>query len=328
MATRKTTESRLDEFIAACETANGETLSALVGKALGDRHYRLISNAAGVCGERLLYALEQDLVTAYQRLLGNPVKKDPHCIAKGAIVRALVKLDCQDHEFFLAGMRYRQLEPTWGGSVDTALDLRNSSAMGLVGTSYDRAAVAIAELMCDPEAYVRAGALRALACVREDRAEPLLRLKALSGDPDTEVIGECFASLLQLDPDETFEFVAGFLDGADQEIAQYAALALGESRQPAALKALCAAFDQVYVEREFRRILIRAVVLQRSEPAYAWLLDVAAERDADTCELVIEELSIYQTNSKLQARLAQALAARGDDALVRSFLEVWGAAAP
>ena len=325
MAMRKTTETRLEEFISDCEAADGEPLTKLVTKALGDHHYRLIGNAARVCGEQLLYTLEPDLIAAYQRLLDNPVKKDPHCIAKSAIVRALVMLDCQDHEFFLAGMRYRQSEPTWGGSVDTALDLRNSSAMGLVGTSYDRAAVAIAELMCDPEAYVRTGAVRALACLREERAEPLLRFKALSGDPEAEVIGECFTSLLQLDPDETVEFVARFLDGANQEIAQYAALALGESRQAAALNTLCTAFDQVYVERQFRRILIRAVALQRSEPAFAWLLDIAAARDTDACELVIEELSIYRTNHKLKARLSQVLALRSDKALMRWFNKSWGA---
>lgn len=323
MATRKTAETRLEEFIRACAAADGETLTKLVRKALSDRHYRVIANAASMCGDRLLYALEQDLIDAYQRLLDRPVKNDPHCVAKGAIVRTLVKLDCQDHEFFHANMRYRQLQPTWGGSVDTALDVRNSSAMGLVGTSYDRAAVAIAELMCDPEAYVRAGALRALACIRAERAEPLLRFKALSGDPEAEVIGECFASLLRVDIDETVEFVARFLDGADQEIAQYAALALGESRETPALNALCKAFDQIYVEREFRRILIRAVVLQRSEPAFTWLLNTAAERDADACKLVIEELSIYRANSKLQARLAQVLTVRDDTVLVQLFHEAW-----
>lgn len=177
--------------------------------------------------------------------------------------------------------------------------------------------------MNDSEAYVRAGAIRALACLRQDCAEPLLRYKALTGDPEPDVIGECLVALLHLDIDETVDFVSSFLEHKDPEIASQAALALGESREETALRALCDAFDQPYVVRTFRRILIRAIVLQRNEQSYEWLLAVVQQRDVIACEMVIEELGIYRENSMLKANLEAILNQRGDPALLQLFHKVW-----
>lgn len=132
MVARKSIDMRLEELAEFCASAKGKKLLGAVTKALSDPNYRLVAKAATICDEQLLYTLEDHLVVAYRRLLDNPIKKDPNCIAKSTIMRTLVSLDYQYHEFYLAGMRYRQLEPTWGGAVDTALDLRCSSAMGLV----------------------------------------------------------------------------------------------------------------------------------------------------------------------------------------------------
>lgn len=324
MATRRTTDARLEHFLRTCDSAVGDELASVVRDALCDRHYRLVAKAAGAAAEHALYALEDELIAAYRRLLSDPIRRDPHCIAKGAIVRALVTLDCQDIDFFLAAMRYRQLEPVWGGSTDTATEVRVGGAMGLVGTSYHRAAVALAELLTDDEAPVRLGAVRAMTGIPEDRAEALLRLKTLCGDEESEVIGECFAALLQISPDESVEFVAGFLDHQDNELAQLAALALGESRDGQALRRLTETFDQPYVDREIRRILVRAVVLQRTEPAYDWLLRIVRERDAAACRLVIHELALYRDNDKLAERLVAAIQDRDDGALMALFKDQWG----
>jgi hypothetical protein len=323
MATRRSTEARLEQFLRACESAGGDGLDALVRDALRDRHCRIVAKAAGMAAEHALYALEDEQIAAYRRLLSDPIKRDPHCIAKGAIVRALVTLDCQDVDFFLAAMRYRQPEPVWGGTTDTATDVRVAAAMGLVGTSYHRAAVAIAELLTDDEAPVRIGAVRAMTAIPDDRAEPLLRLKALCGDGEAEVVGECFSALLQISPDESVGFVAAFLDRPDTTLAQLAALALGESRDALALRFLAKAFDQPYVDRDFRRILIRAVVLQRTEPAYDCLLQAVRERDAAACRLVIQELALYRDNARLAERLAAAIRDRDDGELMQLFDEEW-----
>jgi len=86
-------------------------------------------------------------------------------------------------------MRYRQPEPVWGGPVDTALDLRCTCAMGLAGTAYPRAIIELVTLLQDSEHHARSGAARAIACTEPLAAEPVLRLKALGGDPEPEAIG-------------------------------------------------------------------------------------------------------------------------------------------
>ena len=83
-------------------------------------------------------------------------------------------------------------------------------------------------LLADPEIAARAGAVRALGESGQSEAMLLLRLKALLGD-DEEIMGECFAALLRLAPAPSLEFVADFLHSSSDEVAERAALALGES---------------------------------------------------------------------------------------------------
>lgn len=44
------------------------------------------------------------------------------------------------------------------------------------------------------------------------------RLKVLAGDPEAEVIGQCFLSLIDLAPDESVAFVARFLESKKTRI--------------------------------------------------------------------------------------------------------------
>ena len=98
--------------------------SAALEPFLADKHYRVVSRAATLAGERSLADLTPHLLTANARFLEDPVKRDPNCIAKGAIARALVNFGCEDVDFYLAGIRYTQPEPVWGGSADSAIDVR------------------------------------------------------------------------------------------------------------------------------------------------------------------------------------------------------------
>src|SRR5580698_7229225 len=133
-------------------------------KALNDKHFLVVARAATVAADRLLHELAGDLVYAYARFLKDPVKRDPGCKAKQAIARALVTLECQDLEFYRAGIRYRQLEPAWGRPTDTATDVRCSCAMGLAAAGHARAVAELTSLLVDPEAVVRTGAARAISC--------------------------------------------------------------------------------------------------------------------------------------------------------------------
>lgn len=323
MTAQKSVDDRLAELETAIEGADGGALAQVLEQALGDRRYRVVALAAHHAGEKLVYDCIPQLLAAWPRFLDKPVKGDPNCLAKKVIARALFDLDCDNVDFYLAAIRYRQMEPVWGGSVDTATDVRCSAAMGLVGTGYSRALVDVAELLVDSEPPVRAGAARAIACGNPREAELLLRLKAMTGDEDALVLGECFGGLLSLEPDESPAFVARFLDAEDDAVVEAAALALGESRLPASLALLQAAWDEVYVPAELRRVLVRAAALHRSDAAFDWLLGLAAEGSAAIAAEIVDVLSIYRHNEKLADRLRAIVNDRGEDESKSMFDRLW-----
>ena len=74
-------------------------------------------------------------------------------------------------DFFIAGLQYHQHEPVWGGTEDTAIDLRVSCAMGLANSAYPRALIALIPLLYDDYAQARQGAVRAIAFTTSDGRE-------------------------------------------------------------------------------------------------------------------------------------------------------------
>jgi len=303
-------EKKLEALSTLEPTADRSAQNALIGKCLDDRHFRVVARAATLAGERSLRERVPDLLRAYARFLGDPVKRDPHCIAKQAIARALVSLECQDVDFFLEGIRYRQLEPVWGGSADAAIDVRCSCAMGLVSTGYSRAVQELTSLLHDPEWGARAGAARAISCGNIREAEALLRFKVLVGDSEPEVIGECFRGLLSVAQEECLPFVAAYLSDTNDGVRDLAALALGESRHPRALEYLQEAWDVTYDMHNFRVVLIRAAALNRTEAAFDWLVSIIEQGARAHADAAVEALSVYERNTKLGERVQAALAKR------------------
>ena len=151
---------------------------------------------------------------------------------------------------------------------------------------------------------------------RAQAFELLLRAKALLGDAEPQVVGECFTGLLTVAPEESIAFVAPYLSHADEAVRELAALALGESRLDAALAPLKQAWDDVLVGDELRRVLLRAAAAHRSEAAFDWLLGLAADARAAVAADVIDALSPYKHNAKLMQRLTAAVTGRGDAALL------------
>jgi hypothetical protein len=174
----------------------------------------------------------------------------------------------------------------------------------------------------DSEAGARAGAVRAIACGNPREAELLLRSKALAGDAEPQVLGECFTGLLRVAPEESIPFVAAYLTHADDAVRELAALALGDSRLDAALTPLKEAWSGVLLGDEFRRALLRAAAAHRSEAAFEWLLEIVAEARAPIVMSVIEALAPYKHNGRLMQRLTRALTERGDGALLEHLAAV------
>jgi hypothetical protein len=294
-----------------------------VAEALAHGHYRVAAKAARLAADASLYDVAPALLAAFARFLDKPVKSDPNCYAKKAITRALVALDCEDVEFFRAGLSLKQMEPVWGGKADTAADVRGTCAIGLVATGYPRALVAIAALLYDEEPDARLGAIRAAANGTPREAELLLRSKVLAGDAMPAIIGECFSALMAIEPEDSLAFVAEWLTKPDDALRELAALALGESRVPAALDVLKNTWMEPVMADEIRFTLIRAAAAHRSEAAFDWLLSIAADARQVVAARVIESLEPYKNNARLGERLRSALAARGDPGLLRDFDARW-----
>jgi hypothetical protein len=304
--------------------ADGEVLAA----ALSDRHYRVVAKAAEIATERLCYPLTASLIGAYQRLLTDPAKRDPQCYAKKAIARALVALECNDTQFFLAGLSYRQLEPVWGGVADTAVDVRCSCAMGLVNSGYPRALQELTTLLNDPDIRARQGAVQAIACGDPRAAEVLLRFKVLVGDAESEVLGDCFSALLTVGGEQCVPLVAGHISHDGAATSELAALALGESRLPLALESLRQAWENIPLRDDLRRALLRAIALHRSDAAFDLLFSIVAEGSASSAEAALEAVATYRHNTKLTERVRATLTARDDRRLTAAFAQLWDGASP
>jgi HEAT repeat protein len=289
---------------------------AALERALNAKRSPLIVVAAQIVREAELPNFAPLLRAAFDRLLEDPVKRDPGCAGKTAVVRALYQLGERAHELYLRGVAHVQREPIWGGTQDTAVELRGVCALALVRSDYPDALLELADLLADPEPMARVAAAQAIAySERGDVGLPLLRMKARIGDADPRVTSACLAGLLALAPERSLPFVAGFLRGAQLELREAAMLALGESRQPAALAPLCEAADRAESSAE-RDVAYTAIALMRSDRAWDHLLEVIRDGNGSHAAAALDALGPYRADSSLRARAWDAVAAR-DDARLR-----------
>jgi HEAT repeat protein len=217
-----------------------EEAPALVKKALADRNNYLVSRAARVAGELHLVEMAPLMLAAFDRFMKDPAKTDPQCWAKNEIAKALKDLGHNDADVYLRGSRHVQMEPVWGGQVDTAGKLRGSCLLALIDCRVDDVTLLnlLADALADPLKEVRVDAALALSHAGIPESCAVLRLKAKLGDPELEVTGQCLASLLALSPRDGVPFAAKFLDSEDDELTLEAASALAQCHDEAVLGVL------------------------------------------------------------------------------------------
>lgn len=241
-----------------------ETVSIL-RKSLTDRSNLVVAEAARTAGELRLVELIPDLIAAFDRLFGDPVKTDPKCWGKTAIVKALAQLDYSESPPFVRGSRHIQMEPVWGGQEDAAPQLRANCFLALVQCSdLTRFEVLrhVVDAMGDAADPVRIEAVRALNQLAGDESVLLLRLKTRLGDRRPLIIGHVFDALLDLEEDRAVPFVTEYLKSGNLELRDEAALALGASRVVAAFNVLVDTWKKVR-DREFGSVLLRAIAASR-----------------------------------------------------------------
>ena len=279
---------------------------ALVRASLAHRSNHVVARAARAAREAELSAFVPDLVAVFPRFLDDPVRRDPGCVAKTEIVRALLAFDHPAPDVYLRGAVHVQREPAFGPPIDTAPELRATSAMALVVTEHPAALTMCVNLLIDPEPVARAGALRALTASGRADVAFLLRFFVLRGDTDPGVLAEAFVGVLALSPDDPVPFVAKRLASSDLDIARAAALALGEARRPEAVSSL-----REHVVREdrpdVRHAIILALATSRDEGALSVLLDLVTGGGAADSKATAEALRLYRHDEALQRRLHAAL---------------------
>lgn len=272
-------------------------------QVLRDTHASTITQAAKILGQRGLTDLNTDLAETFTRLMQKPVKRDPNCLAKAAIADTLYRLESHNHTLFLQGIRHVQMEPVWGGSVDTAATLRGNCALGLVRMHYADVMTELADLLADPEGPARMVAARAIAYTEDPQGIPLLRLRAKMGD-EPPVLSEYLAALLKLAPEQSLAFVSEFLNDTHQQVQELVALVLGESRQPEALEHL-QNWWQTVRDLELRVTGLLAIAMLRTDKAFQFLLDLVAEENDSTAQEAIKALEIYRQDYDLWQRVCE-----------------------
>jgi HEAT repeat protein len=311
MAGKRTLEERLAALHALRANPTTDAAIAALHQALADKSNHLVAEAARIVGESEIAQLESDLVRAFERFMIDPLKTDKGCRAKAAIAEALYRIGSTQEELFLQGVRYVQLEPTYGGREDTAANLRGVCALGLVRANYPHVMVELAHLLADQESDARIAAARAIAYAQQDAGVPLLHFKALSGDQDPQVMLACFDALLRLSPELSLPFAAGFLRCDDLAVGEAAAMALGESRIEEALGFLVAAWEEV-LDPDFRRTVLVAIALLRHEEAIAFLLSLLADGSPAVASAAIEALGMYRQDDNVWQRVRQLAGERED----------------
>lgn len=280
-----------------------------------------VGTAAAIVGEHRIESCEPALVAAFERLTERPIQRDPGCLGKAASAEALHQLDAAQPAVYLAGISTRQMEPVWGGQQDTATELRSACARGLVRMRHPDVLLHLAEALADPEVPVRLSAAQSLAYHGAPGGLPLLRLKVLSGDPETQVIGECLLAMLRIDAESSLMFVAEQLDAADPERSEAAALALGESRAEGAFAILREWLPEASAERQ-ADVALLAIATLRSDDAIGFLLQQIADARGPEARAALAAMEIHRHDPALRERI-EAAAKHNDADLTREIAELF-----
>jgi len=210
--TRKT-EDRINE-LKLLRSGSSEAADPPLTRALGDKSNLVVAEAAKIIGELQRSNLIHDLLVNFGRLFEDPVKSDPKCWGKTAIIKALIALDHDESGPFLRAATHVQMEPVYGGQEDSAIHLRANAVLALVQcTDLTRSEILrhVVDALVDPSDTVRIEAIRTLEQMNGEEAAVLLRLKSHLGDKRSSVVGQVFDSLLALERERGIEFVSRFM---------------------------------------------------------------------------------------------------------------------
>lgn len=311
---------KLEETLASLNQIRPDPASgtATLRQVLNGKYPIAVAQAARIVGEAAIGELTLDLVAAFDRYMANP-NADQGCLAKHSIAEALYRIESRNEDLFLRGIRHIQMESVWGGKDDTAAALRGVCALGLVRMNYPDVMSELADLLADAKPEARGAAAQAIGYSENLQGVPLLRLRVQVGDV-LPVLSDCFVALLKLAPTPSLPLVKTFLYARrefaeDTETAEVAALALGESRLPAAFAVLQPWWQQIKTA-ELRQTALLSIAMLRRDVALTFLLSLVAEGKLQDAKEAIVALNLYRHDEGLRQRLRGAIDQRGEISLL------------
>ena len=300
-----------EEQVAALDELRSQPEESRVGslrKALAQRNNFLAAKAADLVREFRMAQLMPELLSAFERFFESPEKSDPQCWAKNSLSGALAALECQDAEVFLRGMRHIQMEPVWGGRSDTAGTLRATCALALVQcrnlTEKDLLEHLI-DLFADKDKAVRAEVVRAVERLDSPSASLLLRLRAVLGNDESEVLGACYGGVLRIEGVRAIPWVQRFLASGDDSAAE-AALAIAGTHSADGFKVLQECLAKA-TDSWWRSVLLSAISLTRQDEALEFLLELVRTESLDAeaaIEAVLRSVPSEEVIKRLESRVA------------------------
>jgi hypothetical protein len=321
--TRPAFDKQLEALDALRSALDAGAAREQLRRALRDRNNYLVSRAAAIAAELKFEDLLPDLLAAFDRFFVEPVKSDPQCLAKNALAHALKDLRHLGAEPFLRGIVHVQMEPAWGGPADSAATLRSTCALALPDCHLGDIEVLtyLADGLADPDKLVRIDCAVAISQVGRPEGALLLRLKALLGDRESDVLGHCFAALLSLAPPDAVPFVSRFLNSADEAIQLEAASALAQCRDPVAIAALKEFWQDALLPLDVRRLLVIDLGASPLPDAAEFLLTIVAAEPAELAMSAVAALATSRFHATLRERIAAAVDATGNPHLRSVFAE-------
>lgn len=312
-------ERALAELHALCASSLASSAARdALRKALSNKTNLIAAKAAEIAGEHRVMDLADDVAAMFRRFMPNASKADKGCVGKTAAAKALYAMGADDAELFLAGVRHHQPEASWGKPVDTAVELRGICSIALVRMRHRDAIVETIPLLADEDPQARLAGVRAIAYDEGPAAVPLLRYKALLGDDEPEVVGECLVSLMRLSPESSLPFVDGFLSSPEAQLREIAAVALAQSRQPVALAMLRQRWQQC-IDPEIKQTMLSAIALMRTEPALEFLIDRIVSDNRTSAIAAVVALAPSKRDPSVRQRVAGAVAERDEGEVTRAF---------
>jgi hypothetical protein len=172
----------------------------------------------------------------------------------------------------------------------------------------------LVELFADKDKAVRVEVARATEQVGSTSALLLLRLRAVLGADEPEVLGACYSGVLHIEGVKAIPWVARFLAPGDDPAAE-AALAIAGTHSLEGFNILKTCLADA-ADPWFRSVVLSAIALTRQDPALEFLLESVRKESLDA-ETAIEAVLRSMPSADVVKRLEKLVAS--NPRLARAF---------